>query len=72
MTLHFFRLQMRKEDNIADRRGIGEQHNKSVDTYTFTGCRGHTIFKCPDIVAIQFRVYFLIITSIGNLFFKSL
>lgn len=46
----FFRPKQRKQNHIADRAGIGEQHGEAVDADTFTARRRHAVTEGPDVV----------------------
>jgi len=48
-----FISQVGKEDDVSDRRGIGQKHNKPVNADPFTCGRRHSVFKRPDKILVQ-------------------
>ena len=52
LVLTFFRTHMREQDNVADARGIGQQHYQAVDTDTATAGGRQAVFHGADVVGV--------------------
>ena len=49
----------RKQDHVADRRAVGEQHDQAIDADALAGRRRHPVSERPDVVLVH-RVRFLV------------
>ncbi len=55
VTRHLFRLraQLREEDNISNRLGVGQQHHQAVNANTLSCCRRQAVFQGADIILVH-------------------
>ena len=61
------RAQQRKENHVANRRRISQEHHQAVDTDTFARRRRHAVFESPHVVVIDWIGLFIA----GGPFFLS-
>ena len=54
-----FGPQQRKEDDVANRRRIGEQHRQPVDADAFAGGRRHAVSERANIIDIDMLRHFV-------------
>src|SRR5688572_32840466 len=47
------RPHQRKQDDVADRRAVGEQHDQPVDADAFSGGGRHAVFERPDVILVH-------------------
>ena len=60
LPLHFFFLclcisaaHVGEEDDVPDRRGVGQQHHQPVDADPLARRRRHAVFQGPDVVLVH-------------------
>ena len=60
----------REEDDIPDRRGIGQDHHQSIDPDPQPSCRWHPIFQGLDIILIHNMCLFIAAGTLLQLLLK--
>ena len=63
---------MGKEDDVADGRRVGEQHDQAVNADTLACGSGHPVFQGPNKILIHLGVNLFIIAFFRNLLFQAL
>ena len=48
-----FRAAQREEENVADRRAVGQEHDQSVNADAQAACRRQAIFQCAAVVFVH-------------------
>ena len=68
----FFRFHRGEEDNVADRRAVGEQHYESIQAHTQAACGRQAVFERVDKVLVHLRVVVALSAFRLNLFYHAL
>src|SRR5690606_26216578 len=56
------RTHVREQDDVTDRRRVGQQHHQTVNADALTGGRRHAVFQRPNEVRI--KVHGLVIAGV--------
>ena len=56
LSVIYFGLHRGEEKHVADRCGVGEEHNESVYAEAEAACGGHTVFERGDVIVVYLSV----------------
>src|ERR1700682_5918426 len=54
-----FRPQLRKQNDVANRRRVSKKNRQTIDTYAFSRCRGHAVAERAYVVPVDLFRHFL-------------
>src|SRR5678815_557357 len=60
----------RKEDDVADRRAVREQHHQAVDSHTFACRWRHAVLQSANVVFVHFMRFLIAAGSATELIFE--
>src|SRR6185503_12355773 len=72
VPVSLLRPHVRKQNYVADRVAICEQHCEAVDTDADAGGRRHAVTQCSDVVFVEYHRFFVAAFALSHLVDKPL
>src|SRR3970282_1734069 len=69
-TTNLFRSHQRKQNDIANRMAVGQQHDQPIDADAFAGRRWHAELERPHVVLVHRVGFFVAARALSTLFLE--